>query len=103
MVTMTHLSSFQTPMTATSHEDSSSIEEPYVRDAHHGHVDPQIQEEIYDVQTVDLTLTYQHEEIESPLLETPLVEQVMETDSLMGHLLPGSACSDEDALLYWSG
>jgi hypothetical protein len=52
-----------------------------VRDAHHGHVDPQIQEEIYDVQTVDPTLTYQHEEIESPLLGTPLVEQVMETYS----------------------
>jgi hypothetical protein len=45
-----------------------------VRDAHHGHVDPQIQEEIYDVQTVDPTLTYQHEDIESPLLGTPLVE-----------------------------
>jgi hypothetical protein len=68
MVTMTHLSSFQTPMTTTSHEDSSSIEESYMRDAHHGHVDPPIQEEIYDVQTVDPTLTYQHEEIESPLL-----------------------------------
>jgi hypothetical protein len=70
-----------------------------VRDAHHGHVDPQIQEEIYDVQTVDPTLTYQHEEIESPLLGTPLVEQVMETYSLRGHLLPGPACSDEGALL----
>jgi hypothetical protein len=85
MMTVTHLSSFQTPMIATTHEDisgiSDMIEEPYVRDAHHGHMDPQIQEEIHDVQTVDLTLTYQHEEIESPLLETPLVEQVMETDS----------------------
>jgi hypothetical protein len=48
----------------------SSIEEPYVRDAHHGHVDPQIQEEIQDVQTVDLTHTDHHEEIESHLLET---------------------------------
>jgi hypothetical protein len=83
--TMTHLSSFQTLMTSTSHEDSSSIEEPYVRDAHHGHVDPQIQVEIYDVQTVDPTLTYQCEEIESPLLGTPLVEQGMETYSLRGH------------------
>jgi hypothetical protein len=36
MVTVTHLSSLQTPMTATSYEGSSSIEEPYVRDAHHG-------------------------------------------------------------------
>jgi hypothetical protein len=38
MMTMTHLSSFQTPMIATSHEDSSGMsdmmEEPYVRDAH---------------------------------------------------------------------
>jgi hypothetical protein len=31
---------------------------------------------------IDLTLTYQHEDIESPLLGTPLVEQVMETDRL---------------------
>jgi hypothetical protein len=69
-----------------------------VRDAHHGHVDPQIQEEIQDVQTVDLTHTDQHEEIESHLLETPLVEQIVETDRLMEHLLPGSACIDEDAL-----
>jgi hypothetical protein len=102
MRTMTHLSSFQTPMIATSHEDISGIsdmmEEPSVRDAHHGHVDPQIQEEIHDVQTVDLTHTDQHEEIESQLLETPLVEQIVETDRLMGHLLPGSACIDEDAL-----
>jgi hypothetical protein len=75
---------------------SDMIEESYVRDAHHGHMDPQIQEEIHDVQTVDLTLTYQHEEIESLLLETPLVEQVMEIDSWMGHLLPGPSCSDED-------
>jgi hypothetical protein len=49
LLTMTHLSSFQTPMTATSHEDSNNIEDSYVRDAHHGHVDPQIQEGIYDV------------------------------------------------------
>jgi hypothetical protein len=46
MVTMTHLSSFQTPMIAMSHEDINGIldmmEEPSVRDAHHGHVDPQI-------------------------------------------------------------
>jgi hypothetical protein len=62
-------------------------------------MDPQIQEEVYDVQTVDLTHTHQHEEIESQILETPLVEQIVETDRLMEHLLPGSACSDEDALL----
>jgi len=68
-----------------------------VRDAHHGHVDPQIQEEIQDVQTVDLTHTDHHEE-ESRLLETPLVEQMVETNILMGHLLPRLACIDEDAL-----
>jgi hypothetical protein len=103
MMTVTHLSSFQTPMIATTHEDISGIsdmmEEPCVRDAHHGHMDPQTQEERHDLETVDLIHTYQHEEIESPLLETPLVEQVMETDRLMGHLLPGPTCSDEDALL----
>jgi hypothetical protein len=97
-VIVTHLSSFQTPMATTSHGDSSSIEEPYVRDSHHGNVDPHIQEEIRDVQTVDLTHTYQHEEMESQLLETPLVEQMVETNRLMGHLLLGSACIDEDAL-----
>jgi hypothetical protein len=62
MVTMTHLSSFQTPTTDSSHGDSSSREELYVRDAHRGHVDPQIQEEIQNVQTIDLTHTDQHEE-----------------------------------------
>jgi hypothetical protein len=51
------------------------------------------------LETVDLTHTYQYEESESPLLETPLFDQTMEIDSLMGHLLPGPACSDEDALL----
>ena len=34
-------------------------------------------------------------EIESPLLEIPLDEQVREIDSWMGHLLPGPSCSDE--------
>jgi hypothetical protein len=78
MVTVTHLSSFQTSMIATSQEDTSGMsnmmEEPCVRDAHHGRMDPQIQEETQDVQVVDPTLTNQHEEIESHLLETPLVE-----------------------------
>jgi hypothetical protein len=50
------------------------------------------------VQIVDPTLTDQHEEIESQLLETPLVEQIVDADRLMGHSLPGSACIDEDAL-----
>jgi hypothetical protein len=102
-VVVTHLSSFQTPMTTTSHEDTSSMsdmmEEPCVRDARHGHMDPQIQGETYDVQIVDLTFTHQHEEIESQILETPLVEKIVETDRLMEHLLPGSTYSDEDALL----
>jgi hypothetical protein len=93
MMTVTHLSSFQTPMIAMTHEDisgiSDMIEEPCVRDAHQGHMDPQTQEERHDVQTVDLTHTYQYEESESLLLETPLFDQVVETDSLMGHLLPG--------------
>jgi hypothetical protein len=44
MMTVTHLSSFQTPMIATTHEDISGIsdmmEEPCVRDAHQGHMDP---------------------------------------------------------------
>jgi hypothetical protein len=41
-------------------------------------MDPQIQEETQDVQVVDPTLTDQHEEIESHLLETPLVEQIVD-------------------------
>jgi hypothetical protein len=47
---------------------------------------------------VDPTLTDQHEDIESHLLETPLIEQIRETGRFMEHLLPGSACMDEDAL-----
>jgi hypothetical protein len=46
MRAMTHFSPFQTPMIATSHEDISGMsgvmDEPSVRVAHHGHVDPQI-------------------------------------------------------------
>jgi hypothetical protein len=107
MVVVTHISSFQTPLIATSHEDisgmSDMIEEPCLRDAHHIHVDPQIQDETQDVQVVDPTLTYQHEEIESHLLETPLVEQIVETDRFMEHLLPGSTCMDEDALFIIQG
>jgi hypothetical protein len=44
MMTMTPLSSFQTPMIATTHEDINGIlymmEKPCVRDAHEGHMDP---------------------------------------------------------------
>jgi hypothetical protein len=101
MVVVTHLSSFQTSMIATSEEDISGIsdvmEEPCVRDAHHGCMDPQIQEETQDMQIVDPTLTDQREEIESQLLETPLVEQIVDADRLMEHLLPGLAYIDEDA------
>jgi hypothetical protein len=102
MGVVTHLSSFQTPMIATSHEKVSGmldrVKEPCVRDAHHRHVDPPIQEEIQGVQIVDLTHTDQHEESESHIWETPLVEHIAETNRLMEHLLPGSAYIDEDAL-----
>jgi hypothetical protein len=77
---------------------SEVIEEPSVRDAHHGHIDPQTQGEIHDLETVDIIHTYQHEEIESQLLETLLVEQIVDADRFMEHLLPISACMDEDAL-----
>ena len=103
MMTMTHLSSFQTPMIATTHEDISGIydmvEEPCVRIVHQGHMDLQNQEERRDLETFGLTLTYQYEESESPLLEIPLFDQVVETVSLMGYSLPGLVYSDEDALL----
>jgi hypothetical protein len=102
MGAMAHLSPVQKPMIATSHEEISGttgmMDELSVRDAHHGQVDPQVQEEVHDVQRVDLTHTGQPEEMESQLLETPLVEQVAEVDRLMEHLLPGSTCIDEDAL-----
>jgi hypothetical protein len=102
MVVVKHLSSFQTSMIATSQEDTSGMsdmmEEPCVRDTRHRRMDPQIQEETQDVQVVDPTLTDQHEETESHLLETPLVENIVETDRFMEHSLLGSACIDEDAL-----
>jgi hypothetical protein len=102
MIGVTHMSSFQTPLIATPHEEASSmsdrVDEPCVRDAHHIHVDPLIQEEIQGVQTVDLTHTDQPEEIESQFLETPLVEQIGDVDRLMGHPLLGSTYIDEDAL-----
>jgi hypothetical protein len=102
MGVVTHLSPIQTPMIATSHEEISGttgmMDELSVRDAHHGQVDPQVQEVVQDVQAIDLTHTGQPEEMESHLLETPLVEKVVEADRLMEHLLPGSTCIDEDAL-----
>jgi hypothetical protein len=51
------------------------------------------------LELVDLTHTHQYEESESPLLEIPLMDQVVETDNLWGHLLSESIYSDEDALL----
>ena len=99
---MTHLSPIQTSMIATSHEEvsgmSNRVDEPCVRDAHHKHVVPLIQEEIQGVQTGDLTHTDQPEEIESQFLETPLVEQIVDVDRLMGHPLPESTYIDVDAL-----
>jgi hypothetical protein len=78
MGAVTHMSPFQTPRIAMSHEEISGtscmMDKPSVRDAHHGQVDPQIQEEVQDVPTVDLTHTNQPEEMESQLLENPLVE-----------------------------
>jgi hypothetical protein len=52
--------------------------------------------------TVDLTQAC--EESGSRPLETPLFDQVVETDNFMGHLLPGLVCSDEDVPLNgWDG
>jgi hypothetical protein len=89
-------------MIAMSHEEisgmSGMMDELSVRDAHHGQVDPQIQEEVQDVQAVYLTHAGQPKDMGSQLLETPLVEQIAEADRLMEHLIPGLACIDEDAL-----
>jgi hypothetical protein len=103
MMSEPHFSSSQSPMLATTHEDISGIpdmvEEPCVGIVHKEHMDLQTQEERYGLEIVDLTHTYQYEESESPLLEIPLMDQVVESDSLLGHSLPGSIYSDEDALL----
>jgi hypothetical protein len=103
MMSEPHFSSSQSYMLATTHEDISGIpdmvEEPCVGIVHKGHMDLQTQEERYVLEIVDLTHTYQYEESESPLLDIPLMDQVVETDSLLGHLLPGSIYSDDDTLL----
>jgi hypothetical protein len=65
-----------------------------MRIVHQGQVDLH---ERHDLEIVDLTHAY--EESESPLLGTPLFDHIVETDNLMGHLLPGLFDSDEDALL----
>jgi hypothetical protein len=102
MGAVTHLTPVQTPMIATSHEEisgtSGMMDEPIVRDAHHRQGDPQIQEEVQDVHAVDTTHTGQSEEMESQLLEIPVVEQIAEVDRWMEHLLPGSDCMDEDVI-----
>jgi hypothetical protein len=41
---------------------------------------------------------HREKEIESQLLETPLVEQIAEVDRLMENLLRRSVCIDEDTL-----
>ena len=64
---------------------------------HKGHIDLQTQEERHDLETVDLTHIYQYEESESPLLEIPLRDQVVETDSLLGLLVPKVALDCERA------
>jgi hypothetical protein len=90
-------------MLASTHEDIRGIlnmvEEPCVGIVHKGHMDLQTQKERYGLELADLTHTYQYDESEPPILEIPLMDQVVETDSLLGHLLPGSIYNDEDALL----
>jgi hypothetical protein len=85
-------------MIAMTQEDISGISDivvdPYTWTAHQGQVDLH---ERHDLETVDLTHAY--EESGSPLLETPLFDQVVETDNWMGHLLPGPVGNDENALL----
>jgi hypothetical protein len=103
MMSEPHFSSSQSPMLAMTHEDINDIpdmvEEPCVGIVHKEHMDLQTQEERYGLEIVDLTHTYQYEESESPLLEIPLMDQVVESDILLGHSLPGLIYSDEDALL----
>jgi hypothetical protein len=103
MMSDPHFSYSQSPMLAMTHDDINGIpqmvEETCVGIVHKGHMDLQTQEERYGLELVDLTHTYQYEESESPLLEIPLMDQVVEIDSLLGHLLPRSIYSDEDALL----
>jgi hypothetical protein len=90
-------------MIATTHENingiSDMVEEPCVGIVHEGYMDLEIQEERHDLELVDETHTYQYEESESPLLEIQLLDQVAETDSLIGYSLPGPVYGDEDALL----
>jgi hypothetical protein len=82
----------RTIMIDMTREDISSIpevvEEPCVAFEHKGHMDLQAQEERHGLESVDYIHTYQYGESESPLLGSLLLDQVMETDSLMGYSLP---------------
>jgi hypothetical protein len=93
----------RTFMLDMTQEDISDIqevlEEPCVVLEHKGHVDLQTQDERHDLETDDYIHTYQYGESESPLLGSPLIDQVVETGSLLGYSLPGPFYSDEDALL----
>ena len=51
------------------------------------------------METDDYIHTYQYGESESPLLGSPLIDQLGETDRLMGYLLLRSLYSDEDVSL----
>jgi hypothetical protein len=75
------------------------VEEPCVGIEHKGYVDLQTQDERHELEIDDYIHTYQYGDSESPLLGSPLIDQVVETDILLGYLLPGSVYSDEDPLL----
>jgi hypothetical protein len=98
MVTVTQLVPSQTLMIAMTQEDINGISdivvEPCAWIAHQGQMNLH---ERQDLETVDLTRAY--EESGSSPLGTPLFDQVVETDNLMGHLLLGLVDSDEYALL----
>jgi hypothetical protein len=103
MTTMTHFSSSQTHMIATTHEDISGIldmiEDTCVEIVHEGYMDLQIQEERHELDPVDEIDNYKYEEREAPLLEILLLDQVVEIDSLIEYSPLGPAYSDEDAIL----
>jgi hypothetical protein len=74
-------------MLDTTHEDINGIpdvvEESCVVIEHKGHVDLQAQDERHDLETDDYIHTYQYGESESPLLGSPLIDQVVKTDMSM--------------------
>jgi hypothetical protein len=103
MMSEPHFSYSQSRMLAMTHEYINGIpdmvEEPCVGIVQKVHMDLQTQEERYGLEIVDLTHTYQYEESESPIMGIPLMDQVVETDNLLGHLLSGLIYSDDDTLL----